>query len=234
MAKLFVVINEPDTTAAFFGEWIADEGVELVECHAYRGDAIPNTLDGVADGLLVLGGSMNCEDDISAPWLPAVRALLHREASSFRPTLGICLGGQLLSVALGGKVERSNHGEQVGTYDLAPVVDLSDDPIFHSITGAVRAAQWHVDEIIELPAGAKLLMSDSDFPHQAYRVGERTWGMQFHPEIGGELMAAWSTPSSMKGLARTPAEVIAETEAAEGQLLATWEPVARSFARLLI
>ena len=233
MGKLFIVINEPDTTAAFFGKWIADEGVELIECHAYRGDPIPNTLDGVADGLLVLGGSMNCEDDISAPWLPAVRALLRREATSFRPTLGICLGGQLLSVALGGKVVRSNHGEQVGTYDLAPVADLSDDLIFNSITGPVRAAQWHVDEIVELPAGAQLLMSDSDFPHQAYRVGERTWGVQFHPEIGGELMAEWSTPSSMQGLSRTPGEVIAETLDAEAQLLATWEPVARSFARLL-
>ncbi|CAB4677445.1 unannotated protein [freshwater metagenome] len=233
MGKLFIVINEPDTTAAFFGEWIAQEGVELLECHAYRGDPIPNTLDGLADGLLVLGGSMNCQDDDIAPWLPAVRALLRREATSFRPTLGICLGGQLLSVALGGKVERSTHGEQVGTYDLAPVCDLSDDLIFSSISGPVRAAQWHVDEITELPAGAELLISDDEFPHQAYRVGERTWGVQFHPEIGGELMAEWSTPSSMKGLSRTPAEVIAETEAAEGQLRATWQPVARSFARLL-
>ena len=149
------------------------------------------------------------------------------------PTLGICLGGQLLSVALGGEVKPSDHGVQVGTYELAPVVDLKDDLIFNSITGAVQAAQWHVDEIVRLPAGAVHLMGDAEFPHQDFRLGQTCWGVQFHPEIDDELMAQWSTPSSMAGMPKTPEQAISQTAAARAELHRTWEPVARAFARLL-
>ena len=231
--KLLVIINEPDTTAALFGNWIEDEGVELLNIHAYRGDAVPDEVTPVADGLLVLGGSMNCQADDQAPWLPAVRALMKRSYEQGVPTLGICLGGQLLSVALGGEVKPSDHGVQVGTYELAPVADLKDDLIFNSITGAVHAAQWHVDEIVRLPAGAVHLMGDAEFPHQAFRLGQTCWGVQFHPEIDDELMAQWSTPSSMAGMPKTPEQAISQTAAARAELHRTWEPVARAFARLL-
>ena len=215
------------------GNWIEDEGVELLNIHAYRGDAVPDEVTPVADGLLVLGGSMNCQADDQAPWLPAVRALMKRSYEQGVPTLGICLGGQLLSVALGGEVKPSDHGVQVGTYELAPVVDLKDDLIFNSITGAVQAAQWHVDEIVRLPAGAVHLMGDAEFPHQAFRLGQTCWGVQFHPEIDDELMAQWSTPSSMAGMPKTPEQAISQTAAARAELHRTWEPVARAFARLL-
>ena len=80
--------------------------------HPYLGNRVPPSVEG--DALIVLGGPMDAYDDEVAPWLPSVRELLLSAIDDGVPTIGICLGAQLLAVAAGGKVERGAAGPEIG------------------------------------------------------------------------------------------------------------------------
>jgi GMP synthase (glutamine-hydrolysing) len=84
-----------------------------------------------ADGLIVLGGPMGARDDDRAPWLPATRGLLRRAAEARAPTLGICLGAQLLALGCGGQVESGAHGCHIGP--VWETIDVPDDPLLSGL-----------------------------------------------------------------------------------------------------
>ena len=98
--SLLVVQHQRTCPPGRFGDWLTDAGVELDVRRPDTGDSLPIDLSG-HDGLLVLGGQMGCRDDEVAPWLPAVRQLITTAAKGATPTLGICLGHQMLALALG-------------------------------------------------------------------------------------------------------------------------------------
>src|SRR5262249_4530354 len=94
-----------------------------------RGDPLPDDLAVTGHaGLIVLGGEMGAMDDDVAPWLPATRALLAQAVRIGLPALGVCLGGQLLAAACGGRVERGESGLEVGLTALTPTLECLDDP----------------------------------------------------------------------------------------------------------
>ena len=216
-----------------FGRWLADAGVAVDIRRPYAGDSLPAHLDG--GGVMVLGGSMGACDDDGVPWLAEVRSMLAEAAERQVPVLGICLGAQMLAAACGGRVERSGTGGEIGLGDI----DINDegrkDSLFSGMPSRVQAAQWHVDEITDLPAGAVLLASSPRCAVQAFRLGRRAWGVQFHPEASGALMQAWvgaeeSLPPD--GLGRLQLAV-AEITAAEDRLFASWKGFAERFASIV-
>jgi GMP synthase-like glutamine amidotransferase len=159
------------------------------------GDALPATLAGY-DGLVVLGGAMGATDDDVAPWLPATRRLLAAGVERRLPTLGICLGAQLLAVATGGRVERGAAGLEVGVVAVRLLPAAADDPLLGGVAttadgGGVAVPQFHQDAVTDLPPGAVLLAAGERYPHQAYRLGDRAWGLQYHPEVTPADFAAW-------------------------------------------
>ena len=96
---------------------------------------------------------------------------------------------------------------------------------------------WHWDEITELPAGATLLASSTRYPHQAFRVGERAWGLQFHVETTPELVRQWAAEDAGP-LAEIGYDVEAalegwDLEARHADLEEVWEPFARRFAEVV-
>jgi len=160
----------------------------------HRGDPLPAGLDGYA-GLVVLGGTMGAGDDDVAPWLPATRRLLAAGVEADVPVLGICLGAQLLAVAAGGRVERGSRGLEAGLVEVVATAAADGDPLLGPVT--VRCGrrpavpQFHQDAVTVLPPGAVLLASGERYPHQAYRVGRRAWGLQYHPEVSAADFAGW-------------------------------------------
>src|SRR5689334_4560049 len=109
-SPILVIENARDAPVARLGEWLVAAGAELDVRNAEAGDELPDRLAGYA-GLVVLGGGMNAYDDAKAPWLPRVRQLLAEAVQTELPTLGVCLGGQLLAVATGGRVRPAELGE---------------------------------------------------------------------------------------------------------------------------
>lgn len=156
----------------------------------YR-DAAENGLGALdptaADLLVVLGGPIGVRDVDTYPFLADEIAVLERRLAARLPTLGICLGAQLIAHALGGKVYPGPQKEigwaPVTLTDAGregPLAQLADVPVLH----------WHGDTF-GLPAGCELLASTELCRHQAFARGPQTLGLQFHPEVVGRGFERW-------------------------------------------
>jgi GMP synthase-like glutamine amidotransferase len=148
------------------------------------GDAVPQ--DAAAySGLVFMGGPMSVNDDL--PWIPPVLALIRDAVTRDIPLLGHCLGGQLISKALGGAVSR-NPVKEIGWGD----VQVSDNDSARAWFGDVRsfaAFHWH-GETFSLPQGATHLLSSAYCVNQAYAIGKHL-ALQCHVEMTAEMIAAW-------------------------------------------
>jgi GMP synthase (glutamine-hydrolysing) len=227
--RVLVIQNEADDPIGVLGDWLRAAGLELIELRADQGAEIPADLDGF-DGLLVLGGAMGANDDDRAPWLPAVRALLRRAVADEVPTLGICLGGQLLAAALGGTVALSPEGPEYGAQLIAKRAAASTDPLFGSLPITPDVIQWHVDAITDLPPAAILLASSPTCPVQAFRLGRLAWGTQFHIETTPETVRAWAAADAEALEGYDVERILARSDAAHADIAEVWVPFAQAFA----
>lgn len=215
------------------GSWLLEAGRELEVVRPYAGESQPTDLSGHA-GLLVLGGDVGAYDDTDAPWLPATRALLARAVDEQLPTLAICLGHQLLAVAAGGRVSQSPTGQQGGTPAVGLQPAAATDPLLAELPPDAVAAHWNNDIVVELPPGA-VELARSAAGVQAMRIGERVWGVQFHPEVDADTVRVWAAADVDNGTlaAERATEWLTELEDNDAVLQATWRPVIHRFATLL-
>ncbi|MYU11088.1 type 1 glutamine amidotransferase [Streptomyces sp. SID8361] len=189
MPTLLVVQPDPSDPLDQFGPWLAEAAVSWRVVRPFADDAIPADLD--EDGLLVLGGDMSSLDDVDHPWLEDIRVLYRRAAELRRPTLGICLGAQLMAQAFGGTVRPGDNGVETGVVRVRWRDEAANDPLLHNFDAPFPVGAMHGDMIAGLPPGASWLGMSPMYAHQAFRVGECAWGVQFHPEIGAETYNQW-------------------------------------------
>jgi GMP synthase (glutamine-hydrolysing) len=186
--RIVVIEHEPDCTLDRFADWLGGVSVHVVR--PYAGEPVPASVE---HGLIVLGGDMSAYDDAAAPWLPAVRDLLAASVAGGVPTLGICLGAQLLAVACGGKVEvRAAPGRESGVIDVRWRRSASEDALMGGLPDPLASPSLHADAIVRLPPGAVWLATSAMYPHQAFRAGAAAWGVQFHPEVSPAALVAWA------------------------------------------
>jgi GMP synthase (glutamine-hydrolysing) len=136
-------------------------------------------------GLVVMGGPMDADDDEHFPGLVAERRLLAEATEAGLPVLGVCLGAQLLGLALGGTLVRRG-GTEVG---FAPLDVLVDDPLLAPLGPSPDVLHWHQDQV-SVPAGATILASTPTTPAQAFRAGTAV-GLQFHLEVDQMMLDLW-------------------------------------------
>jgi len=227
-SRALVVQHEDDDPIHLMGVWM--EGVDLTVLRPDRGDVVPPTIEGY-DGLVVMGGAMGAHDDAEAPWLPATRDLIRSAAKDRIPTLGICLGHQLCTIALGGEVERNPKGRQLGLLEVGWGAAAVDDPLLGPLVGPRRAMHWNDDVVTRLPDGAVQLATASTGEVQAARHSETVWGVQWHPEVDVTLIREWATDGSLAPVDRE--RLLDELVRSRGELDDAWRPLARSFATLV-
>lgn len=226
-AVIDVVEHEPGCPLDRLGGWLSSAGAAVRVIRPYDGDPVPSS---PGSGLIVLGGQMSAYDDGVAPWLPAVRALLRVAAEGATPTLGICLGAQLLAVACGGRVEvDAAPGRESGVVDVRWLASAAEDPLVSGLPDPFPGPSMHADAVVSLPAGAVLLGSSAMYPHQAFRVGAAAWGVQFHPEVSEPTFAGWAAEHPDVD----SAAVVGELVSRDAEVAVAGRELATRFARLV-
>ena len=132
------------------------------------------------EGLVVMGGPMGVYETDKYPFLAHECRLIAELIRRERPVLGVCLGAQLLARALGARVF-PGHGPEIGFGSVELTKEGKEDPLFGPSGPSFPVFHWHGDTF-ELPEGATLLASSTQYPHQAFRFGDYAYALQFHIE----------------------------------------------------
>ncbi|HET9870768.1 MAG TPA: type 1 glutamine amidotransferase [bacterium] len=161
-------------------------GFRLNILKPYRGDPVPAEL---GDGLVVLGGPMGVYEREQYPWMEAELAAIRRALDASLPTLGVCLGSQMLAHAAGAQVFRGALPE-VGWRPIALTPEGKKDALLEGLPGAFDVFHWHGDTFT-LPKDAALLAGSDWFPHQIFRLG-KAYGFQCHLEVTEAMAREWA------------------------------------------
>ncbi len=191
---------------------VSDSGADLTVVRVDRGDAIPPPA-AVADmaGLVVMGGPMSVHDDLE--WLADERALLRGAVEAGRPVLGVCLGAQQLASALGASVTQGPAPE-CGAGEVHLTTEAIGDPVFGPAPTPLPCVHWHGDTF-SLPEGAVRLAGNDAYENQAFRIGDRAYGLQFHVEVTASLVAHWG-PHLPRGVYLRASDVAHVSRAGDG------------------
>lgn len=183
--RALAIVHQEDTGPGVFVGVMAARGVEL---ETWR-PAIEPAPDLERYGAVIsLGGAMNADEDARHPWLRTEKDVLAALLASRMPVLGVCLGAQLLAAAGGASVRRAGEPE-IGWYEVALTEEAGGDPVLGAMPARFKAFEWHSYEA-GLPAGA-VELARSAACSQAFRAGERAWGIQFHAEVTAAIVDGW-------------------------------------------
>ncbi|UCD25842.1 MAG: glutamine amidotransferase, partial [Gemmatimonadota bacterium] len=183
----------PDIAAEHgdFEQWVMD-GLRLpAECVAVVDVSAKQKLPDptVVGGVVVTGAHEMVTDGGS--WLESVSAWLRRLVEEGVPILAICYGHQLLATVLGGEVGYHPAGREVGTVTVHCHSKAQSDPLFAVLPDIFPAQSSHAQSVLSLPPNAVTLASSKHEPIHAYRIGDRAWGVQFHPEFTEAVMRCY-------------------------------------------
>ena len=200
--------------------WLVWRDARVETTRFYRSDwALPEPAD--CDLIIVLGGPMSVNDEQRYPWLVEEKAFLRAAIKADVAVVGICLGAQLIASALGAKVRPAEQPE-IGWFDIHGTAATSGCFRFPR---RLPVLHWH-GETCELPPGAILLADSSACAHQAFQVGTRVLGLQFHPE---------ATPGSLEAMLEQEGDSLEEGPfvQSESSLRHVPEAYYRNCARLM-
>lgn len=229
--RILVIEHQASCPPALVGVWLEEAGAVLDVCRPWAGDELP--VLAAYDALLVLGGEIGANDDATVPWLAPLKELVREAAADELPTLGICLGHQVIAVALGGEVRRNPLGQAVGVLPTGWTAARDEDPLTGHLTGT-RGIQWNNDVVTRAPEGTVVLAESAAGELQVARFAPSVWGVQLHPEADGLIVQAWAESDRADHLERGLDQdaVLAEVDAARDDLDAAWRPLAHRFAEL--
>jgi len=185
--RALAIVHQRDAGPGVFADVIHSRGVELDSWLRAETDSPPCEL-GDYEAVLIFGGAMHADHEHRHPWLQEEKALLSDLLERGVPLLGVCLGAQLLAEAAGAPPRRASQPE-IGWHEVELTADGADDPLLGPLAPRFEAFQWHSYEF-PLPPGATPLARSASCL-QAYRVGDLTWGIQFHAEVTREDAEAW-------------------------------------------
>lgn len=193
------------------GEALDALGWETRIVRSFAGEAVPPTPPPDCAALVVLGGLMSVHDESEYPFLADEKRLLRRAIAEDFPTLGICLGAQLLAHVAGARVFTGLKPEQ-GWLPVERTENAATDPLFGPAFPPVfRPFQWHGDTF-DLPLGAVHLAKSPLYTRQAFRLRENLYGLQFHLEMCPALWEAWGMREDAEYGALDPSAPLAEIE----------------------
>jgi GMP synthase (glutamine-hydrolysing) len=231
MKPLLCMRHQANAPLGILGDVLDDEGAAWRYLDAWLDDSAPDVSE--ISGLIVLGGEMNADDLDRHPYLKTVRDLTRDAVKAEVPVLGVCLGAQVMARALGAAVNRAPVRE-IGFYPVhATRVGLAD-PVLGPFAPSSRVFQFHEDAC-ELPEGAELLFRGDDVAVQAFRVGDRAYGVQFHFEVTMREIESWcdEIPNLKRTWGKSKEEVVKQASESLAEQQGAGREVARRFLDLV-
>jgi GMP synthase (glutamine-hydrolysing) len=174
-----------------FEDWIAAgmglarDAVDVVS--PFEGEKLPNPE--VPPAVVVTGSAAMVSH--REAWSERTAAWLAKVVRRGTPVLGICYGHQLLAHGLGGRVGPNPRGREIGTVSLRLLPDARSDALLGVLDGESVVHVTHEESVLELPPGARRLAETDCDPNQAFAVGARAWGVQFHPEFDADVIRGY-------------------------------------------
>lgn len=167
----------------------ASESVDFTYTRPFFGEALPASLESW-EALIILGGPMAAYETDANPYLLKELGLIEQAIEEDIPTLGICLGSQLIARAAGGRVFPGDVRE-VGWGSVELTAAGNQDRLFTGLAQELPVFQLHGDTF-DLPSGATVLAGNDNYPNQAFRIGGFVYGLQFHVEVTARLVREWA------------------------------------------
>ena len=184
--RILVFQHDPNDGPGYLGEALVRRGATLHIVRLDDGEVAPDPSD--YDMLLVMGGVMNVYQEDKYPWLADETRAIQKAVAEDKSVLGVCLGGQLLAKALGAPI-RLGGAPEIGLTSIALTQVGQADPLFAGLP-VLEAVEWH-DDTFDIPEGAVALARSEHCANQAFRFGQRVYGLQFHPEVSPAMLAEW-------------------------------------------
>lgn len=179
-----------DEPPGLFGRFLEEQGAQVDVVMLHRGEAIPSLAP--YDFLLVMGGAMDVWETEAHPWLKdEIAAVREWTWTRNRPFMGVCLGLQLLAVALGGTVGLARAAE-VGFGKVELNALGAAHPMTRGLPSSFKMMQWHHAEVTKVPPGAEVLASSAVSPVQIMSIGRDVLATQFHGELTPALIERWA------------------------------------------
>jgi GMP synthase (glutamine-hydrolysing) len=186
--RVLAIVHQPDAGSGVFAEEMRERGVKLEEWRlSERGSAPPREI-AEYDAVLTFGGAMHADQEDRHPWLRFEKDFLAAMLDDRMPILAVCLGTQVLADAAGGQARRASEPE-IGWFEIEVTDEGAADPVIGPLAPSFTGFQWHSYEALP-PEGAALLARTPACP-QAYRIGDRVWGIQFHAEVTAADLSHW-------------------------------------------
>ena len=186
--QIFIFLHMDDDHPGYIADFLQEKKIPFRIIRAYAGDVIPQWHEDMA-GLVFMGGVISANDDI--PWIKQEIALIRSALMQNTPLLGHCLGGQLISKALGATISANPVGE-VGWHLCKKTNNQHVSEWLSGVDEKFMMFHWHF-ETFSLPDDAQLLFSSEHCHNQAYCYGDNTLAMQGHVEMTEELLNDWTT-----------------------------------------
>ncbi len=209
--RVFIVQHEPSVPPGLIADVLNGSGADIDYVHAWRADALwPQTSD--MDALVVLGGTMNVDQIADFPFLADSRALMARSIERGIPTLGVCLGSQMMARVLGSDVTRAEPRNAFFS-ELELSYDGRSDPLIARFD-RIPVLQFHEDTFVMPHDAVPLATSTSSRLPQAFRYGDSAYAIQFHFEVDRQILERWLHDLGRRSL-------VEEWDCSEQELLRT-------------
>lgn len=221
--KVLAIMHDPSEGPGTMGEYLSAKGIEVQLVRLYAHDQLPQSVEGF-DGAISLGGPMSVYEESRYPFLREELGFLKLAISRRVPTLGVCLGAQMIARACGARVEKAP-AKELGWDTVVLTARGRQDELFASLPGTLTVFQWHEDTFT-LPDGGHLLASSPGCTHQAFRYGS-AYGLQFHPEVTPPMLVEWF------GGAKEGSEVLRRMDAVESEYVKQALKLYGNFVRIM-
>ena len=186
MKEILIFRHAAHEGPGYLADYLNRRGLSHRLVRVDRNDPIPSSIDGVS-GLVLMGGPMSVNDPLS--WIPKVTDLIRKAVAADIPVLGHCLGGQLISKALGGTITK-NPVKEIGWLPVTRVENTMAQNWLGDLPPEFKVFHWH-GETFSIPPGATRILASRDCANQAFVTG-KTLAFQCHIEMTGDLVREWA------------------------------------------